>query len=65
MKPEEQDRRSQARAAQPIWRGFVQRRDPGEGSGLGALRHRAGELAEEAGKPPPAPPPQARESASI
>lgn len=57
----EQDHSSQARAAPPTWRGFVQPRDPGAGSGLGALRHRAGELAEEAGKPPP---PQARESAS-
>lgn len=51
MKPEEQDRSSQARAAPPIWRGFVPR-DPGAGSGLGALRHRAEELAERSGKPP-------------
>lgn len=64
MKPEEQDRSSQGRGAPPIWRGFVPRRDPGAASGLGPLRHRAGELAEEAGKPPPLPP-QARESASI
>lgn len=51
MKPEEQDRSSGLRAAPLIWRGFVPPRTRG-GLGAGALRHRAGELAEEAGKPP-------------